>query len=85
MEEGALLRLDAGGRLDAKEGGLHDVVEDSLRRQDSIATFNFAVHFHRSNVALKAESDGSPLRTSSLVSQEAVCLRVLSNMGGNWL
>ena len=37
MEEGALLRLDAGGRLDAKEGILEHLVKAGVRRHGSIA------------------------------------------------
>jgi len=69
MEEGALLRLDADRRLDAKEGRLQDLVEASFRRQGSIAKFNFA--FHRSNVALKAESGDLNLGVVSKVSRHS--------------
>ena len=48
MEEGALLRLDARARLDAKEGSPQYLVKASLRRPGSIATLNFALHNQKS-------------------------------------
>jgi hypothetical protein len=35
-----VLRLDAGGRLDVKEGSRQDLVKASLRRQASITTLS---------------------------------------------
>ena len=42
MEESALLRLDADGRLDSSERLPQHLVKESPRRNRSIVNFNFA-------------------------------------------
>jgi hypothetical protein len=48
MEEGALLRLDAGGRLDPKEGSLQHLVKASRRPRGSIANSRIRLSSMRS-------------------------------------
>ena len=62
MEEGALLRLDDGGRLDAKEGSLQHLVKASPRRYGSIAILHLA-------------SSLGPLRPASASTERALPFR----------
>jgi len=62
MEEGALLRLDDGGRLDAKEGSLQHLVKASPRRYGSIAILNLASSLGPLRPASASTEPARPLR-----------------------